>query len=150
MVLNVGAALLLLPVLVSLGESTSPHYVYVESGSSEVVPPDGVYSGGSQVWNIYPYDAAGRMLHDVRLYDQGGNPLSLGLAFDPTKQQTLDAAGQKVDNAFPYRYLDPTTGQVADPEAAPPITAPPLLGVPTATPAAPAARASPAPTNGQR
>jgi len=150
-VLNVGAALLLLPVLVSLGESTSPHYVYVESGSSEVVPPDGVYSGGTQVWNIYPYDAAGRMLHDVRLYDQGGNPLSLGLAFDPTKQQTLDAAGQNVDNAFPYRYLDPTTGQVADPEAAPPIAAPPLLGVPAATPAAPAsATPSPSPTNGKR
>jgi hypothetical protein len=90
------------------------------------------------------------MLHDVRLYDQNGNPLSLGLAFDPTKQQTMDAAGQKVDNAFPYRYLDPTTGQVADPEAAPPIAAPPLLGVPAATPAAPAASASPAPTNGKR
>jgi hypothetical protein len=103
------------------------------------------------VWNIYPYDAAGRMLHDVRLYDQGGNPLSLGLAFDPTKQQTLDAAGQNVDNAFPYRYLDPTTGQVADPEAAPPIAAPPLLGVPAATPAAPAsATPSPSPTNGKR
>ena len=110
-------------------------------------------SGGRQVWNIYPYDAAGRMLHDVRLYDQDGNPLSLGLAFDPTKQQTLDAAGQKVDNAFPYRYLDPTTGEVADPEAASPIAAPPLLGVPAATPAAPAASASatasPTPTNGK-
>ena len=75
-------------------------------------------------------------------------PHLLGLAFDPTKQQTLDAAGQKVDNAFPYRYLDPTTGQVADPEAAPPIAAPPLLGVPAAPSAS--ATASPSPTNGKR
>jgi hypothetical protein len=142
-VLNVGAALLLLPVLVSLGESTSPNYVYVDSGPREVVPPEGVYSAGTQVWNIYAYDAAGRMLHDVRLYDQEGKPLSLGLAFDPTKQQTLDAAGQKVDNAFPYRYVDPTTGDVVDPEAAPPIVAPPLLGVPVARP-------TPSPTNGKQ
>jgi hypothetical protein len=28
---------------------------------------------------------------------------------------------RQVDNAFPYRYLDPTTGEVADPAAAPPI-----------------------------
>ena len=70
-------------------------------------PAEGVYSAGTQVWNIYAYDSAGRMLHDVRLYDQDGKPLSLGLAFDQTKQQTLDAAGQKVDNAFPYRYRRP-------------------------------------------
>ena len=147
--LNVVLALALLPVLASLSNA-SQYSVYLGTRRVEVPPAEGVYSGGTQVWNIYPYDAAGRMLHDVRLYDQGGNPLSLGLAFDPTKQQTLDAAGQKVDNAFPYRYLDPTTGQVADPEAAPPIAAPPLLGVPTATPAAPGATASPAPTNGKR
>ena len=114
------------------------------------------------MWNIYAYDAAGRMLHDVRLYDQDGNPLSLGLAFDPTKQQTLDAAGQKADNAFPYRYLDPTTGEVTDPEAAPPIAAPPLLGVPavTAAPTAstprrhrrhpPATTPAPSPTAGKQ
>jgi hypothetical protein len=142
-VLNVGAALLLVPVLVSLGESTHRSYVYVERGPSEVPPAEGVYSAGTQVWNIYPYDAAGRMLHDVRLYDQDGNPLSLGLAFDPTKQQTLDSAGQKVDNAFPYRYLDPTTGEVADPEAAPPVAAPPLVGVPAASP-------TPSPTSGKQ
>jgi hypothetical protein len=147
--MNVTLAIALLPVLSSLSDA-SQYSVYLGTRRVEVPPQEGVYSGGTQVWNIYPYDAAGRMLHDVRLYDQGGNPLSLGLAFDPTKQQTLDAAGQKVDNAFPYRYLDPTTGQVADPEAAPPIAAPPLLGVPTATPAAPAATASPVPTNGKR
>ena len=98
-------------------------------------PAEGIYSAGQQVWNIYPYDAQGRLLHDVRLYDSAGTPLSLGLAFDSTKQQTLDSQGQKVDNAFPYRYLDPTNGEVTDPDAGPPIVAPPLLGAPTATPA---------------
>jgi len=148
--LNVGAALLLLPVLVSLGESTNARYVYVTSGRREVPPQEGVYSAGRQVWNIYAYDAAGRMLHDVRLYDQKGNPLSLGLAFDKTRQQTLDAAGQRVDNAFPYRYLDPTTGQVANPEAAPLFAVPPLLGVPAASAAPPAATPAPSPTHAKQ
>jgi hypothetical protein len=152
---NVAALIALWPVLLTVNEAVlyGTQTYYVGDPKPQIVeqpPAEGVYSGGSQVWNIYPYDAAGRMLHGVRLYDQDGNPLSLGLAFDPTKQQTLDAAGQKVDNSFPYRYLDPTTGEVADPEAAPPIVAPPLLGVPAATPAAPAATASPAPTSGKQ
>ncbi len=93
------------------------------------------------------------MLHDVRLYDQDGKPLSLGLAFDTTKQQTLDAAGQRVDNAFPYRYVDPTTGEVTNPEAAPLFAAPPLLGVPAASAAPtapPAATPAPSPTHGKQ
>jgi uncharacterized membrane protein len=148
--LNVMLAIALLPVLSSLSDA-SQYSVYLGTRRVEVPPAEGVYSSGTQVWNIYAYDAAGRMLHDVRLYDQDGNPLSLGLAFDPSKQQTLDATGQKVDNAFPYRYIDPTTGEVADPEAAPAIAAPPLLGVPTDSPAPTAsATPSPSPTGGKR
>lgn len=107
------------------------------------------------MWNIYAYDAAGQLLHDVRLYDQDGAPLALGLSFDSTKKQTLDAGGQPVDNAFPYRYLDPVTGEVTDPDAGPPITAPLLLGTATATPTAtptPTGSATPSPsaTDGTR
>jgi hypothetical protein len=120
----------LAPVLASLNDAVDVHDdvysapAYVEHR----VPTEGVYAAGGQVWNIYAYDAAGTMLHDVRLYDQDGIPLSLGLSFDPTKRQTLDASGQRVDNAFPYRYLDPGSGVVEDENAGPPIDAPPLLG----------------------
>jgi hypothetical protein len=148
-VLNVGAALLLLPVVASVGEATHPRTVYYHSAATEVPPRDGVYAHGTQVWNIYPYDASGHLLHDVRLYDQNGAALDLGLSFDKTKQQTLDTAGQRVDNAFPYRYLDPTTGVVTDPNAAPAIAAPPLLAVPAPSPT-PSPTPSSAATGGKR
>jgi hypothetical protein len=132
-VVNLGAALMLLPVMASVGAAGHPDYVYVDSEPVTVVPHEGVYSAGEQVWNIYAYDAAGTMLHDVRLFTQDGTPLSLGLSFDATKRQTLDSSGQRVDNAFPYRYLDPGSGVVEDETAGPPVDAPPLLGVPTPT-----------------
>ena len=134
--LNVGSALLLIPVLVSVGEATHPNYVYVDSGTTEVPPHEGVYAAGNQVLNIYAYDASGRMLHDVRLFDQSGRPLTLGLSSDGTRQVVVDAQGRLVENAFPYRYLEPD-GTVAHPDAGPTVSAPPLGGAaaPTATPA---------------
>lgn len=147
--LNIFAALALLPVLSSLSDASREARFYGNEMATqyvEQVPTQGVYAAGNQVWNVYAYDAAGQMLRDVRLYDQDGNPISLGLSFDPTKQQSFDASGQRVDNAYPYRYLDPATGAVTDPEAAPPISAPPLVGVPTVTPAQP----SPTPTDRKR
>ncbi len=155
---NIGAALAVIPVLLSLSTIVQSA-AYVSEGVAqeyvEVPPVAGVYANGTQVWNIYAYDAAGQLLHDVRLYDQDGAPLALGLSFDSTKKQTLDSGGQPVDNAFPYRYLDPVTGEVADPDAGPPITAPPLLGTATATPTAtptPTGSATPSPsaTDGTR
>lgn len=158
---NVAALLALWPVLLTVNEAVmygTQTYYYGDPQPRVVKEPpaEGVYSAGQQVWNIYAYDPAGRMLHDVRLYDQDGKPLSLGLAYDKTKQQTVDAAGQRVDNAFPYRYVDPTTGEVTNPEAAPLYAAPPLLGVPaasaapTAPSAPPAATPAPSPTHGKQ
>jgi hypothetical protein len=83
------------------------------------------------------------MLHDVRLYDQSGRPLSLGLSPDRTRQVVVDAQGRLVENAFPYRYLEPD-GTVAHPDAGPTVVIPPLGGAaaPPATPA-PSATAGP-------
>ena len=76
------------------------------------------------------------MLHDVRLYDQDGTPLSLGLAADGTRKPVVDEQGRLVQHAFPYRYVEPD-GTVADPEAGPAVDAPPLVGAePTPTPTA--------------
>jgi hypothetical protein len=145
--LNVCAALTLIPVLVSVGEATHPNYVYVDS-RTEVPPHAGVYAAGRQVWNIYAYDASGVMLHDVRLFDQSGRPLSLGLSPDGTRQVVVDAQGRLVENAFPYRYLEPD-GTVAHPDAGPTVLAPALGG--TAAPAStPAPSPSASPTGGKR
>ena len=134
-VVNVGAALMLLPVLVSVGEGSHPSYVYVDREPVTVVPHEGVYAKGAQVWNIYAYDDAGRLLHDVRLFTQDGTPLSLGLRPDGTRKPVVDQQGRLVDNAYPYRYVE-ADGTVANPDAGPQVEAPPLLGAPavTATP----------------
>ena len=122
-VLNVFAVLVFIPVVATLADQARRLVDVQRYGAEqqyvERPPAEGVYAAGEQVWNIYPYDAQGRLLHDVRLYDQNGTPLDLGLRFDSTKKQVLDATGEQVDNAFPYRYLDPGTGEVADVEAAP-------------------------------
>jgi hypothetical protein len=147
--LNVGTALLLVPVLGSVGEATHPNDVYLDAGTTEVPPHEGVFAAGHQVWNIYAYDASGRMLHDVRLFDQSGRPLSLGLSPDSTRQVVVDAQGRLVENAFPYRYLEPD-GTVAHPDAGPTVVAPPLGG--SAASPAPSASASPSasPTGAKR
>ena len=139
LVANTVAALALLPVVVSFGEGNHPTYVYVDRQQPTRVPAEGVYASGTQVWNVYPYDSAGRLLHDVRLYDQDGTPLTLDLAPDGTRRPVVDGEGRLVQNAYPYRYVEPD-GTVADPDAGPTVDAPPLV-VPQ-----PAATAAPTPT----
>jgi hypothetical protein len=100
------------------------------------------------VWNIYAYDAQGNLLHDVRLYDQDGAPLTLGLAPDVNRKPVVDVKGRLVENVFPYRYVE-ADGTVANPDAGPAVDAPPLVGVPTAS-ALPTPTASTAPTGKAR
>ena len=50
--------------------------------------------------------------------------MGLGLQYDGTKKATLDLSGKPVSNAYPYRYVDPSSGAVTDHEAAPEITVP--------------------------
>jgi hypothetical protein len=139
-------------VLFSLNEVTSYRapggYLNTRVDYMEVPPHEGVYAAGHQVWNIYAYDSNGVMLHDVRLFDQTGRPLSLGLATDRTRQVVVDAQGRLVENAFPYRYLEPD-GTVAHPDAGPTVLAPPLAAAPSPSPSAiPSPSASP--TAGKR
>ena len=132
--LNVVAAVMLVPVLVSVGESSVQRNVYHSVHRVQVAPTEGVYASGSRVRNIYAYDASGTLLHDVRLYDQDGLPVSLGPAPDGTRKPVVDGQGRLVENAFPYRYVEPE-GAVADPDAGPSVDVPPLAAVVTPTPA---------------
>jgi hypothetical protein len=153
LVLNVVAALATVPVLASCVDQAN-NVQYIEEGALYVtpdtrVPQEGVYANGSQVWNIYAYDAAGQMLHDVRLYTQDGTPLSLGLGPDGTRKPVVDQQARLVDNAYPYRYVE-ADGTVANPDAGPSVDVPPLLAVPTASPSpTPSAGATPKPEPGK-
>ena len=108
---------------------------------------------GVAIDNVYPYDRAGRLLQDVRLYDPSGRPLDFGRDFANTDRRIVrDAQGAGVFNAFPIRYFEPGTTLVANPQAGPPIaapriTTPPLDAGRQETTARPTPTPTPAPAN---
>ena len=91
-------------------------------------PPAGLAYDAERVTNIYPYDRNGRLLHDVRLFDESGRPLDvLRGAYNPNRAPVRTRAGTEVFNVFPIRYFNSDTGRVEDPNAAPPDLDPPRL-----------------------
>jgi HAAS domain-containing protein len=98
---------------------------------TEPTPPAGVSLNGAPVQNIYGFDRKGRLLPDVRLYDQSGQPLDIGAgAADSDRRPVEDRAGNVASNAFPIRYFEPGTKRVADPDAGAPASPGPLAGKP--------------------
>jgi hypothetical protein len=84
-------------------------------------PPAGLANSGVPLQNVYAYDRHGRLLHDVRLYDQNGKPMELGRDAppDPNRRPVETRGGITLFNAFPIRYYEPGTHRVAHPNAAP-------------------------------
>jgi hypothetical protein len=92
-----------------------------------VVPPDrGLFSGGYQVVNVFPYDKNGQPLRDVQLFDDRGRPLLpaadsyVGRNGERVRLvPPVTAAGAPGTNVFPLREqildpgYDPQTGQPA-------------------------------------
>ena len=78
----------------------------------------------SPVENIYPYGRKGRLLHDVRLYDQLGRPLDVPIGSRRPGAPGARARRRAALNAFPIRYFEPGTRRVARPNAGPPIDPP--------------------------
>jgi hypothetical protein len=82
---------------------------------------------GVAVENVYPYDRKGRLLHDVRLYDQFGRPIeALPPGGDLDRRQVRQRNGARTFNAYPIRYYEPGTRRVARPNAGPEIDPLPL------------------------
>jgi HAAS domain-containing protein len=145
---NVVLALLAIPVAdqirdaAAMGSATAALTSGAASSSAAGLSYDGV-----AVDNVYPYDRAGRLLHDVRLYDERGTALEFGRDFaNPDRRTVRDAQGATVFNAYPIRYFEPGTSRVAEPDAGPSVQASPLatppLGV-TNRPAKKQRRSSP-------
>ena len=128
--LNVVLAVAAVPVLVhdirhrSWQTPAPPAQIVVAA-----TPVEGLAYGGTQVRNVYAYDRSGRLLHDVRLYDQSGHPLNVGAAKpvnDPLRRQVRTRGGGLVLNAFPIRYFQPGTSTIAHPNASPRARVAPL------------------------
>jgi hypothetical protein len=83
-------------------------------------------TGAGAVENIYPYDRQGRLLHDVRLYDQRGRPIVVQGLGDPNRRPVFERGGRRTLNAFPIRHFEPGTRRVARPNAGPDIDPRPL------------------------
>jgi hypothetical protein len=109
------ACLALIPEFVGDARDRTTQYVYLRQA-----PTAGLANGGTPLTNVYPYDARGRLLHDVRLYDQNGTPVEIGRgAIDPNRRPVYTRAGRALFNAFPIRYYEPGTNRVAHPDAGP-------------------------------
>ena len=123
---NVVLLLLAVPVL-----SNFPQTAYSNVTIVEDAPISGLVYNGVAVQNIYPYSRDGRLLHDVLLYDSFGQPIEFGVgAVDPMRRLLRTRAGAPIYNSFPIRYYEPGTRQVADPDAAPRVPLPRVLGPP--------------------
>jgi hypothetical protein len=94
-------------------------------------PSQGLTLNGVPVTNIYPFSRQGRLLHDVLLYDGTGAPLDApGAAIDPQRRVLRTKSGKQIFNAYPIRYFDPGTGQVAHPGATPQVHIPQIATPP--------------------
>jgi hypothetical protein len=148
---NVIAIALLWPALAALSSQT----YYVDSGQPvPAIPSGGLFDNGSQVTNIYPYDAQGQPLDHVRLFDQSGQPL-LGVdgnANDFQVGTTPDVpVATAAPSANPNDFPLPNTVTIYGPDGTPTTTVLPRptivvqpLPNPSATPS-PNTSATPSP-----
>ncbi|MEU8173933.1 hypothetical protein AB0C14_13725 [Microbispora hainanensis] len=130
--------------------STSPREVAFDYGPRPEVHALGVRvenasSFGGDVTNIFPYAADGTPLHDVRLYDQDGNPIMLEPGFD--QEIVIPCDGEPpIRNAYPLP-LRPADDRFGPAARGPESTCTPTTPAPsTPTPSTPAPT-TPAPTD---
>jgi hypothetical protein len=106
-------ALVLLGGMGATRVSDAPFYdQYMVSGA---YPEPGLRNNGHEVSNIFPFDAKGRPLRGVDLYDQDGAPLVATHEDNPELESRLplDQRGNAIPNRYPQEQyqVDPATGQ---------------------------------------
>lgn len=87
----------------------------------------GLTFDGRPIDNVYPYDRKGRLLHDVRLYDQAGTPLEIRRGEGRPRRVVEERRGSEAFNAFPIRYFDRGTRRVRRPQAGAPEAPRPIV-----------------------
>ncbi len=123
------AVLLLAAVpVVSEVADTNAHDALVAAAYAPPEPQPELAYRGISVTNIYPYDADGRLLFDVLLYDNLGRPIEIGAgAGDPNRRLLRTSLGKPMFNSFPIRYYEPGTRRVDRPALAPGVEVPELV-----------------------
>jgi hypothetical protein len=122
--------------------------------SSNITPP-GVSLDGAQVANIYAYDADGKRITGVRLFDQAGRPLDgaqnsvdangsplgldgngnpLGVVRDSSGALLLNVYPRSVVGSDPWQVSDPANPQAQPLPWTPPVSIVPLASSATPTP----------------
>jgi hypothetical protein len=135
--LDVVALLAVVPVERNFRDAPSAYALGVPAVEFvQAAPSPGLLLNGGRVTNIYPYSRSGTLLHDVLLYDQAGNPISLGLGPDPLRRLTRGVNDQVIANTFPIRYFAPNTfpRKVSKPDAHPLGLRPPTIVTPALAP----------------
>ncbi|MEV4757439.1 hypothetical protein AB0J86_20300 [Micromonospora sp. NPDC049559] len=147
--LNVAAALLVLFGLGSLVDLD-------RSAGGRMYEPAAIDNAYSNVQDVYVYDRQGRLLRDVRLFDQNGQPIRLGYPWCAESQQTFAEQPWPTypycPGSAPFQFFAPGGGPgspLASPtpaETASPSVSPPSVPAPTVSqPAQPGRGATPAP-----
>jgi hypothetical protein len=124
-VVDIAAVLAIVPAVRHV--TNAPATVFIVGAPVVQAPATGLSFSGRPVLNVYPYSRDGKLLHDVRLYDDLGRPLTLDLGSDQLRRVPVAANGTRVFNAFPIRYRQPGTHVVAHPNAAPRIRVPKIV-----------------------
>ena len=129
---NVGIAVLALPVLVSMGTGATYPYSYADTSDPYFSAVSAGYYPG--LTNIYPYSKDGKALKDVLLYDQNGRPL-IAASGDVVTDVPTGADGLPIPNAYPLNQRDSNGLPVLPPRAAlPPWQTSAPAASPMATP----------------
>lgn len=138
--------------------STATATEYYESVAAPI--PSGLFLDGSEVRNIYAYDADGKRLTDIRLFDDQGHPLA-PYAVDASGTELAartDRFGTAWNNVFPRPWLanlppwvftDGSDNAWVPPWVPPQLIAPLSPATPSAvgTPSASSTATSPTPTS---
>jgi hypothetical protein len=147
-----------LPVVLTHVRTGETVHVY---SFQESPPAQGLWLEGTEVRNIYPYDAAGRPLEGVQLWTDNRQPLRVGRSasqpVDDSRGRTVaqlpsfDLAGQPLWNVYPLRQwvrTDENGEEVSGPATTEPATRPQVSLPPLPTLVTSPAPASPAPSAG--
>lgn len=112
---NVGIAVLALPVLVSMSTGGTYAYSYADTSDPYFSAVSAGYYPG--LTNIYPYSKDGKVLKDVLLYDQNGRPL-IAASGDVVTDVPTGADGLPIPNAYPLNQRDSNGLSVLPPRVA--------------------------------
>jgi hypothetical protein len=107
-----GAAAVWLALVMIAHAGQGPPMVFVEPEL-----PQGLTYNGRTLGNVYPYDRQGRLLQDVRLFDDDGRPLDVRRGERQRRRVVTDGAGERLYNSFPIRYYERGRHRVRRPRA---------------------------------